>query len=137
MLLSGLTLCFVKGLSMEDKELNKKSGVEPSNQADTSSGDETNSTSENLKRKERKGSSSEPDDNGEQDDSHVQKKKRLIWTSEMHQKFLDAIAQIGHDSKCSYDYHLIRACTSIFNRVIEFLIIYESVCVKGPFRRRS
>lgn len=94
-----INVCFVKGLIMEDKELNKKSGVEASNKTDTSSGDETNSISENAKRKERKESSSEPDNNGDQDDSHVQKKRRLIWTSEMHQKFLDAIAQIGPDSK--------------------------------------
>ncbi|KAK1376241.1 HTH myb-type domain-containing protein [Heracleum sosnowskyi] len=82
---------------MEDKELNKESGVEPSNKTDTSSGDDSNSTSENVKRKERKESSSDPDSNGDQDDSHAHKKQRLIWTGEMHQKFLDAIAQIGHD----------------------------------------
>lgn len=113
----------MKGLRMEDKELNKKRGVEPSNRIDTSSGDEANSTSENVKRKERKESSSEPDNNGDQDDSHLHKKRRLIWTSEMHQKFLDAIAQIGHDSKFAYyNYHLIRVMV-ISSLIIIIIII--------------
>lgn len=101
------------------KERSQKSGVEANddyamgesgNKTDTSSDDETNlQTTEKRKRKEHKESFSEPDNNGDQDDSHVPKKKRLIWTSEMHQKFLDAIAQIGHDSKFTFNlYHFIR-----------------------------
>lgn len=74
---------------------------ETSNKANTSSGAETIRTTENRRREEREESSSESPSEGE-DDSHVPKKKRVIWTSEMHQKFLDAIAQIGQDSKFSH-----------------------------------
>lgn len=66
---------------------------ETSNKANISSGAET--------RKEREESSSESPSEGE-DEIHVAKKKRVIWTSEMHQKFLDAIAHIGQDSKFSH-----------------------------------
>ncbi|KAL1830268.1 hypothetical protein ACET3Z_008680 [Daucus carota] len=71
---------------------------ETSNRVNTSFGDEINQTTENRKRKEPEGSSSgEQPDDGDQDDSHVQKRTRVIWTSEMHRKFVEAIAQLGED----------------------------------------
>ncbi|KAK1376935.1 hypothetical protein POM88_033128 [Heracleum sosnowskyi] len=70
---------------------------EASNRANTSSGDETFQTRENRKRKESEGSCSETLDDAE-DESNVPKKKSFSWTSEMHRKFVDAIAQIGEDS---------------------------------------
>ncbi|KAK1376920.1 hypothetical protein POM88_033113 [Heracleum sosnowskyi] len=69
---------------------------EASNRANTSSGDETFQTRENRKRKESEGSCSETLDDAE-DESNVPKKKSFSWTSEMHRKFMDAIAQIGED----------------------------------------
>lgn len=83
-------------------KLYKKGGFETTitkENADYKSlGDAKNLAREKKKRKEREESSSEAPSDGE-DDSQVPKKKRVIWTTEMHQKFLDAVAQIGQDSK--------------------------------------
>ncbi|XP_024992485.1 two-component response regulator ARR12-like [Cynara cardunculus var. scolymus] len=32
-----------------------------------------------------------------EENGNVEKKPRVVWTKEMHQKFLDAVAQLGHD----------------------------------------
>lgn len=34
---------------------------------------------------------------GNEENGNVEKKPRVVWTKEMHQKFLDAVAQLGHD----------------------------------------
>ncbi|KAL0397841.1 UNVERIFIED_CONTAM: Two-component response regulator ORR26 [Sesamum calycinum] len=48
------------------------------------------STSKELKQKNEKGA-------GSNDDPPVAKKPRVVWTVEMHQKFLEAIELIGHE----------------------------------------
>lgn len=42
-------------------------------------------------------------ENDEQN-GNVEKKPRVVWTKEMHQKFLEAIAQLGHDSKITFGF---------------------------------
>ena len=105
---------------------------ESSNKTDAFLRDETNQTTKNGKGKDHKESSSEPDTSGDQDDSHVPKKRRLIWTTEMHQKFLDAIEQIGHDSKFSL---IIFVSFVHILRTIKFQLSNHT-CVQEPFRRK-
>lgn len=48
----------------------------------------------------------EIEDSGrETEDSSTQKKPRLFWSVELHQKFVDAVNQLGLDSK--YHYYLL------------------------------
>lgn len=35
----------------------------------------------------------------DEENGNVEKKRRIVWTKEMHQKFLDAIDQLRNDSK--------------------------------------
>lgn len=47
-------------------------------------------------------------DHGDQDssDGATAKKARVVWSVDLHQKFVNAVNQIGFDSECSLKYQL-------------------------------
>ncbi|XP_071742092.1 two-component response regulator ORR23-like [Rutidosis leptorrhynchoides] len=82
---NGVTIYFMKSLSVN----------EMNNLWATAMAREKNKVSRNLVRAQNTGSKRRRE-NDEQN-GNVQKKSRVVWNPEMHQKFLDAVAQLGHD----------------------------------------
>ncbi|KAA8515995.1 hypothetical protein F0562_019174 [Nyssa sinensis] len=116
---SGVTLYFVKSLSMNDnnnlwqytyerekgKMVASEQLVDNAQRAsapvvgagigNTSSVGEVTRNYQKRKRKEPKETSEKNEVS--RDDSPSEKKVRVVWTSEMHHKFLEAIEQLGHE----------------------------------------
>jgi two-component response regulator (ARR-B family) len=75
----------------EDRQLNDGGGGE----CHSTEGPDTCSSRHSKKRKE-----DDDDTELDNDDPSTSKKPRVVWSVELHQKFVNAVNQLGVDSKC-------------------------------------
>ena len=62
----------------------------------------------------------------ENEDSSTQKKPRLFWSVDLHQKFVDAVNQLGLDSKYRYFFELHEysfACSSVLISMHSYFLL--------------
>lgn len=98
---NGVTVYFMKSLSVNEmNNLWATAMAREKNKRELSSG-----KSLHVENAENKRARENDDQNG-----NVEKKPRVVWTKEMHQKFLEAVAQLGHDSKIILDLLCYNLC---------------------------
>ena len=90
----------------QNKSLNQENshvGAGEGGQGAMSTGNSDQNGKFNRKRKDQDGDEDEDgdDDGQENEDSTTQKKPRVVWTPELHRKFVGAVNQLGVDSKYS------------------------------------
>lgn len=121
----GATVCFLKCLSMEDinniweavlaREKGKFVAFKGAGSDRRELMHENKETEEETrvyrKRKKKENKAKSEESESSRDDSTVEKKPRVHWTNQMHEEFLKAIEQLGHESKLYfvsffiYDFH--------------------------------
>jgi len=62
------------------------------------------------------------DDSNENGDSSTQKKPRVVWSVELHRKFVAAVNQLGIDSKRSCFILVIRMFTNYFSQINSIIL---------------
>lgn len=80
-----------------------------------------NSTAANSSKSLRRKKPDE-DDNEVYDDVTTAKKPRVIWTVELHQKFIKAVNQIGHDSMYSF-YFYVNLCDIVMPCLVNGVVL--------------
>ncbi|KAK1420170.1 hypothetical protein QVD17_21544 [Tagetes erecta] len=88
---SSVTVYFMKSLSVNEMNSLWETALAREKNKNESSG--------KLSLKEKVGSKRTADDDDYDDEQHgiTEKKPRVVWSKEMHQKFLEAVAQLGDD----------------------------------------
>lgn len=92
---SGVTVYFIKSLTVNEMNNLWATALAREKKKKESSG--------KLSVKENAGNKRMRDDDDDEQQGNTEKKPRVVWTKEMHQKFLEAVAQLGEDSKIILD----------------------------------